>query len=571
MGLFGEMANMAAKGASFAMKKMQIKKDVEAMSLRSRDELSAHYDIYNKLAESESNKFAKRREHYIVSYMFTQVMTDNDAHRDFSFLDQMPEEYRTGEEFKKYLDIVQNEYYYVRHAQAFIDAEMTAPTMILGLKDLLYFKEIREEVQEILASEPFLQSESMASASIFSDSESVEDMMQKIRNFSITDITEPIATFSDGYKALKNGDYKKAIKLCLFTGYEKADFDNLKIGLLHFAMDAEQDEATVEIYEVYEKICGRLFGLSTIKNIEGKEKVKLYPSVDMVIGEVARHIHAGTAEQYNGTLKDWLECCGESIAYGQLTVMQEVFSYLKAYDQESIILEYMVKENMARTPEQEQRLKFLKGQRTGMPTAVAPTMGVINVQSSSNDLLYDHRFVNWKANDIQQYFNNLTLARKNQPVDMVVDEWQKDINIQRIHWDNEQVMQLLSTEIERNFGDMYTISLVSAGAAVDDWVDTIPTIYIRINDTTVRNSELSFLVTGEQITNSTIHLSIMVLLAPTDSTKNVLENEALCRKIIAVKEKHNPRVDTYISTMKNMLIGQLESWIDLANNSQDIY
>lgn len=154
---------------------------------------------------------------------------------------------------------------------------------------------------------------------------------------------------------------------------------------------------------------------------------------------------------------------------------------------------------------------------------------------------------------------------------MVVDEWQKDITVQGIQWNNEQPMQMITAEVEKNFGDIYSVKVVPAGAAVDDWVDTIPSIYICMNDVNGRNAELSFLVTGEQITNSTIHLSIMVLLAPVDSTNNIMDNEMLCKKVIAVKEKHNPRIDTYISTMKNTLIGQLEEWINLINNNQEIY
>ena len=72
-------------------------------------------------------------------------------------------------------------------------------------------------------------------------------------------------------------------------------------------------------------------------------------------------------------------------------------------------------------------------------------------------------------------------------------------------------------------------------------------------------------------TYSTIHLTIMTLLAPTDSSGRTMENDALCKKVIVVKEKHNPRVDTFISTMKNILVAQLESWINQFTNNQEIY
>lgn len=566
MGFFSEMANIAAKGAGISVRKAKVKKEVEALRLRAEDELQKHNTAYRNFLESERANYLLDKEHYIVTYMFTQVMLGQPiTRRDFTFLDQMPEAYRTGEEYKKNLKMVEDEYYALL-AEAFKDGEMTAPSVISALKDLLYFPQISEEIQQLIAIEPFLKNEREASVSIFTDCEDIENMVQTIQKFSIQDTLQTVEIFSKGITAAEDGDFKEAIKQWLFPEYGKNDLDSIKIALLHFALDEDQDEAVVEIYDAYQRICRSMFGFSTIK----EDKVVLYPPVDMVIAEVIRHIHSGTVDQYNDTLKDWLDTCGERIEYGQLDVMQNVFSYIKAFNQEAIILEYMVKNNMARTAEQDQRLKFLKGNQGGH-VMTAPTFDAVQVETEGDNLLYDHRFVNWKANEIQKYFDNLTLLRKKQVFHMVVDEWQKDISIQGIRWDNEQVMQMITAELVKNFGDVYSIKIVSAGAAVDDWVDTIPTIYISMQDMSSRNAELSFLVTGEQITNLTVHLSIMVLLAPVDSTNNILENETLCKKVIAVKEKHNPRIDTYIATMKNTLIGQLEFWINSFNNSQEIY
>ena len=565
MGFFSDVANIAAKSAGISVRKAKVKKEVEAQRLRAEAELRKHNADYQRLLESERAQYLANKEHYIVTYMFTQVMLGQHiSKRDFAFLDQMPEAYRTGEEYKKNLKMVEDEYYTFL-AEAFKDGEITAPTVISALKDLLYFRQLSEEVGQMTAAGSFLQNERDASVSVFTDCEDIGQLLQTIQKLTIQDTITTVETFSKGVKAIERGDCKEAVRQWLFPGYGKRDFDNMKIALLHFALDEEQDEAAVEIYEVYKKICCRIFGLSTVKD----DKVVLYPSVDMVIAEVIRHIHSGTADQYNDTLRDWLETCGERIEYGQLNVMQNVFSYLKAFRQEEMVLEYMVKNNMARTAEQDQRLKFLKNSQGGQGTA-APAFDAVNVEAGDN-LLYDHRFVNWKANEVQQYFNNLTLLRKRQAFPMVVDEWQKDISIQGIRWDNEQVMQTIAAELEKNFGDIYSVRLAPAGAAVEDWVDTIPAISICMRDRKGRNAELSFLVTGEQITNSAVHLSIMVLLAPVDSTDSVMENEPLCKKVVAVKEKHNPRIDTYISTMKNILIGELELWINSFHNNQEIY
>lgn len=572
MGLFSDVAGIAAGAAGISVRKAKVKKAVEEYRQRAQEEMPKHEAAFQEnLARERENYFA-RKEHYIVTYMFTQVMLGSTmGRRDFTFLDQMPEEYRKGKEFLANLKKVETEYYSFL-AEAFKDGEITVPSMIRTLKDLLYFGEIREEVQQIIAAEPSLQDEMTASASVFTGCDDVDGLLQTIRDFNMIDCGPTLEAFSNGVDAFEQGDYKGAVTYWLYGTYSNEDFDKIKLGLLHFAQDENQDVGAVELYDVYQKTCRRLFGISKVKTVEGTEKVVLYPSVDMVIAEELRHIHSGTADQYDETLKDWLDNCGTRVDRDQLDVLQNVFFHLGAFGQERIILEYMVKNNMPRTADQEQRLKFLKGTgAVGGGAGSSVEFSALNVQAKEDEFLYDHRFFHWKANEIQQYFNTMSLNRRKQEFPMVMDEWQKDVSIPGIRWDGERVQALISGELDRNFGDTYDVSILQAGAAVEDWVDVLPTIYVHAKDSSVRNGELSFLVSGEQITNSTIHLTTMTLLAPTDSSGRTMENEALCKKVIAVKEKHNPRVDTFISTMKNILVAQLESWINQFTNSQEIY
>ena len=537
MGIFRDMAGIAAGAAGISARKAKAKKVLDEHRQRAQEELSNHEAEFKEYLASERTRYLSRKEHYIVTYMFTQMMLGSTmGQRDFSFLDQMTQEYRSGNVFHDNLKKVETEYYSFL-AQAFKDGEITASSMILALKDLLYFKEIRDEVQLIIASESVLQDEMTASSSIFTDCEDVESLIKAIRDFNIIDCNPTIGAFSDGVEALDNGDYKSAVKHWLYGSYSKEDFVKIKLALLHFAQDENQDIGAVELYGVYTKLCRRLFGISKVKVVDGEEKVILYPSVDMVIAEELRHIHSGSADQYDETLQDWLSNCGTRVDRNQLDVLQNVFFHFGAFGQEQIVLEYMVKNNMPRTPDQEQRLRLLKGN------------GVIGAGSSS---------VAFDTLDVQKF-------------PMVIDEWQKDVSLQGIRWNDEHISQLIRDGLIRNFGDMYRVSIVQAGAAIEGWVDTLPTIHVQTKDSFVRNSELSFLISGEQITNSSIHLIIMVLLSPADANGQLLESDSLYKKVVAIKENHNPRIDTFISTMKNILITELENWINQFNNDQDIY
>lgn len=51
---------------------------------------------------------------------------------------------------------------------------------------------------------------------------------------------------------------------------------------------------------------------------------------------------------------------------------------------------------------------------------------------------------------------------------MVIDEWQKDVSLQGIRWNDEHISQLIRDGLIRNFGDMYRVSIVQAGAAIEE-------------------------------------------------------------------------------------------------------
>lgn len=49
------------------------------------------------------------------------------------------------------------------------------------------------------------------------------------------------------------------------------------------------------------------------------------------------------------------------------------------------------------------------------------------------------------------------------------------------------------------------------------------------------------------ITNLIVYFAVMILLSPKDYQNEVVENEVLCNKIIAIKEKYNSRMIMFFS------------------------
>ena len=131
MGIFRDMAGIAAGAAGISARKAKAKKVLDEHRQRAQEELSIHEAEFKEYIASERTRYLSRKEHYIVTYMFTQMMLGSTmGQRDFSFLDQMAQEYRSGNVFRDNLKKVETEYYSFL-AQAFKDGEITASSMIL--------------------------------------------------------------------------------------------------------------------------------------------------------------------------------------------------------------------------------------------------------------------------------------------------------------------------------------------------------------------------------------------------------------------------------------------------------
>ncbi len=571
MGLLNFIGGVISDTVQATVQGNRVDQQADEAFARAQEEGKAHAEQYQYVMEQEKNAYPKWKEYYIITYMFSKVMRNDWGQRDFSQFDQLPDEYRESDLFKQNVQAVEDQYYSTI-APAIKSLKMTVPTACLVLQELKTLQEASEDAERLSKAFNVLQATPVASKSVLTDCDDITEKLEKIRNIDLQELFKPVNDFGEGFEPLEAGKYKESLEHLLLPNYEQKDFDLIKEGLLHFALDPEQDCAVTEMYEGFKVMCLRIFGIPDFNGPEDDEYVVLYPCVDMVIAEVIRHKNSGSTEKYRNTLREWLKNCGEKIDLDQLNVMQNVFSVLQAFDLEKEVLEYMVSINYPRTSEQDKRLKFLQG-GSSIGNASSETTGyeVINVTAEEDQLLYDHRFLNWKSNDIKKYFDNLMLLQKTQTFSVVLDEWKKDVELQNVKWDNCAVQKIIQDGLKKEFGEDYTVTIVNSGAALDGWIDVLPSIYVQAADPNMRYSEISYVVSGEQITHTRIRVSIMVLMSSLDTTNKPLENDVLCKKILSVKEKHNPRLDTVIETMKTLLVTQIELWINQNNFDTNIY
>lgn len=520
---------------------------------------------YDQILENESHQFELRRENYMLSFAFAKVLSEGHyGERDFSFLNQLPAQYRAGTLYRERVQDVMD--YYLEYAcGGMMDQQVSATLAICSLSNLTYFSQLVPEINLLTKQADYFKTEGDAARSVISLSEDLGAQLTSIKGFAFDDMLPFIEGFGGGLEYGKKKEYVKCLKEWLYVDKTEEYISNLKKVILSLAMNEQSEQFDVEVYRAVKKMCLVSFGLSVVYDTPKGEALTLYPCIDVIIAEAIRLSRASSYDEYTEKLKNWLIYCGDRVDTDQLVLLQNVCAYLQAYELEKVVLEYVVQNNLPHTEAQSERLAFLRKQSS---SAFGGALHSALQMEEDGSLLYDHRFLNWSADAIQRYFDQITLENKVQTLPMVIDEWKKEINLPKITWDIDQVKSLICKSLASNFGDDYDVSVIDAGAAVEGWIDTLPTIYIHATDKSVRNSEISFMVVGDQLTKSQIHMSIMVLLAADESAGS---KNFLCKKVIAVKEKHNPRMETFINMIKNILIEQLEAWINSQQITNDIY
>ena len=259
----------------------------------------------------------------------------------------------------------------------------------------------------------------------------------------------------------------------------------------------------------------------------------------------------------------------------QYQLLQMVFEELGAYSSEQILLESMMNWDVKHTMEQEKRLLFLKQNATVILKDTSKYTAVDGVDNGfsyrkvneNSELIYDHRFLTWNVDDVDNYFKNLTLTGKEHRIAAVVDKWSKNVTMESKFWNNSAVKVVLEKTIKEEFNEAYKVVSVKAGVVIDDEIDTTPAVYIEPADE-ARYHDIAFLVIGEPMTKTQLHLSIFVLVLPNELDE---DSEKVAKRICSVKEKHNPKLETYVETTKSIITEQVNKWVISITGNMDIY
>lgn len=443
--------------------------------------------------------------------------------------------------------------------------------------------EYQQEVEDILKYEDILCNKQQRISSVFSDMENYADAYKKLEDkylnkfqgYSIngSDIPRKYLMRIDEIKeTYKNEQYQRNLELQMFANADIEELFELREILVFIAMNPtpnEDDNLAMQAVN----LCYDYFVAPIIQNEKG---VTYLPTVDRIIAKTIVLSRANLIDNVMEDLQKTLEVMGSKdiiykdtyiVTTSQFEVLRKVFEYYKATREEIAVLEAMYKYNIPRTIEQEQRLAFLKKGTTN-----APKMYENNTESEV--FQYDYRVLQWSESDITNYIENFTMNSKKCTIPMAVANFEKSVMVRSFEWENEEILPILKTCMQENFGDKYHVQTVESATVTDRIEDGISAILISEKKSSVKGYPwLGFLVIGDQVTLKQMNLSIYALYLPNkiSEMENIVQlNEKIISDVTVIKMKQNPRINNYISTVTNILLEVIEEWI---NNqmSSDIY
>jgi hypothetical protein len=154
----------------------------------------------------------------------------------------------------------------------------------------------------------------------------------------------------------------------------------------------------------------------------------------------------------------------------------------------------------------------------------------------------------------------------------VVDEWTNSVEMQGIEWDNESIRNSLEESLTKNFGNKFVVSIKECGVSSEGWMDTESAIVITGAEGQAM-SWLSFIVSGEQIILTHMNISVYaVYRAEADVlSDNIYErNQEIEKRVLMLRKKQNPKINNRIQAVTNLIIKELENWVN-SQQIQNIY
>lgn len=491
--------------------------------------------------------------------------------RDFSGINTLTTEYTSSEYYKNVISTLRNEYYKAI-AIKYFDTGMSHSKIYQILKEVATFTRENIATFESLKHYDYMMIDNNMFNSVLS-LDTITDLDNIRSKDSLKELTEQFTlAYPDAKDFSDSGYYERAVNRLLLTEFNDDDLDNAKRWLLFAALNEGAGKEASEFYDYMLRINKIMFGDHVLD--DNKRKVEIL-SVDMIIAEALRMHFVNGIDKINESLDDFLNvgCKCFKIGQEQYNILLNVFSFLNAYKQEEMVLEAMVSNYIERTAEQEERLNFLRTQKNGSSIGGSSTYKPVEIQEVPEDkLVYEYRSVTWKESDITNYFDSLSIQNQVVNLPFVVNEWSKNLHVDGIKWEMDKVTDRIKQVLIENFDDRFQVNVVESGPT-GNYTEYDQTTLI-VDTSTSGYPWITFNVIGEQMMKNQVTLSVYAMYTPeldkSLGESKIERNKSMCNKMLMLNQKQNPKINNFMSNLTDLIIKELEKWLN-TQNENNIY
>lgn len=590
MGFFGDIVEKAIKTSDS-------KKNMEYWSERCAQIEMEKEKEYQEFIGEFTEKVDTEMQTWVVLNILQEIEQSPHAERNYLVLNQLPDYYKESMAMDYLTSICKDKTYQNCVYAFYVENKSLVETMRM-LKPLMDIKTIKEEVRYSLKHYEYLSQDGQDIRSVLTDEEDIEAAFQRIKeakNFSQEQcergeevIQETISDRDRLQELFDKKDYQKMFNIFSKAEFNEWIFDYFKNFLLYIAFQDNNSSRITDSYDFTKDLVNKLFRASRVEeilendNFERTYKMIRIPITDMIIADAIRYNKAGMIDSINDDLEKFLKYFPvkkEEADMSQFEVLRKVFAMLKAYKQEKMVLESMITHNIPRTDFQEKRLTFLRNSSVhgwGIDSLGRKSPQIIDSEESKEGMVYDYRSMSWNESDIMAYLNSLSAEDKTLKTPMVVDEWNDNLNTNNIEWDQDDFAIALTRCLKENFGDKYLQKSVRSGVLMDGDVDFEESLLILEDQRKQpRYPWLHFIMSVEKLTLNQVLFSIYTLYDPNDDYKDdgdiFNRNAQIANRIIGLKQRQNPKINNYINVMKNVIVEELEKYLNTTSNESTIY
>lgn len=540
---------------------------------------SGHVNLQEDQSQAEYNERVmnnRRIQSNIISrvdsVMKPIISSGKMGERDFSAINTLSTEYKNSTYFKNVINTLRNEYYKAI-ATTFFDTGISHTQIYRVLKEVASFTGENIATFESLKHYDYMVIDNNLLNSVLSTN-ALEDLYSIVQKETLKELTDDfLLAYPEGKDLCESNQYEQSVNRILFTNYSNEDLDNAKRWLLFAAMDEGGQKEASDFYEIMLKFNKIMFG-DRVRKDNGQ--IIEINSVDMIIAESLRLSTVNSIDKINDTLDNFLNvgCPLYKIGNDQYNILIDVFTSINAYKQEEMVLTAMVSNCVERTPEQEERLRFLKNKKSnygdnGHNSNFSNKPIVAEAISDDGKLTYEYRSITWKENDIINYFDSLSMQNQTVLFPFVINEWSKNIKVNGIKWNIENVADRLDQVLTENFDDKYKVNIIESGPT-GEYADFDQTALI-VDRLDVGYPWITFNVIGEQLMKNQITLSVYAMYMPAYDEglgESCIErNTGMCNKMLMFNQKQNPKVNNYMTNLTDLIINELEKWINNQSES----